>query len=518
MDDSQLLQKKHALTDEYVRGKAVARQFVKSCQCERALRQIEFLACIAWHYPILKEFIDDDLECMLAELSAQMIKPTELEPLRSPKKRAVLYNGHIVDTGALTEQYLNFLIANDYEILFVVQDRQKSVRGGGILQRLSREVKVRILILDSGSKVKKIRQLHRAVVEFDPDFSLLHFLPNDVIGYTAFSQIVGRPRYYIVHNDHTFWLGKACSDYFFEFRQIGIKRSLSYRGIFKNKLVNLPYYPIHTQTDFQGFPFDRAGKVVGFSGALLKKYFRDPELLYFERIKNVIKAYPDFVFCLCGAGSTDEICAIENFIKRHNIQDQFYYLGHRSDFYALVGKIDILFESYPQRGGLTLLFATNQGKAAVGVGSINSALGTTEQFLDVPDYQQPLSFDEFEEEAGRLISDVEYRNENALKLSGSKYNRKSFEAKLSKVLQAGFVYQDSFNFYHNLKLPAENSYDLLFNSNESVKEFLYRSRCDSFIDCALLRRVANVFITIRFKGVGALLKKATRKWIIIRKR
>ena len=511
MDENQMvLEKKRCLTEAYAGEKAVARQLVKSGQCERAFRQIEFLGSISWHYPILKEFIDDDLELMLTELSKQILKPTVLEPMQS-LKRVVFYNGQIIDTGALTEQYLNYLIANDYEVLFIVQDRQNAVLGRGILQRLSIEVKTSVLILESGSKVEKIRQLHRAVIDFNPDFSFLHFLPNDVVGYAAFSQIAGRPRYYIVHNDHTFWLGKACSDYFLEFRQIGVKRSLTCRDISKSKLVNLPYYPIHSQMDFQGFPFDRGGKVVGFSGALLSKYFRDPNLTYFERIVDLIKAHPSFVFCLCGRGTVEQVCAIKGFVEKHGIQDQFYYLGHRSDFYSLVGEIDILFLSYPQGGGLVALFATNQGKAVVGVGSRHSNPGTIEQYLDVADYRQPLSFDEFEEEAGRLIADGEYRNENALKFSSTKYNRKSFDAKLSEVLQAGFAYQDSFKFYHNLNLSGEDSYDFYYNSGQSAKEFLCRAKCNAFIDRAVFRRFADAFITIRFKGVRHLVKRLQKK-------
>jgi hypothetical protein len=51
----------------------------------------------------------------------------------------------------------------------------------------------------------------------------------------------------------------------------------------------------------------------------------------------------------------------------------------------------------------------------------------------------------------------------------------------------------------------------MFNSGKSMKEFLWRARCDAFIDRAVLRRLADAFITIRFKGVRHLVKRVQKK-------
>ena len=491
----------------YNSAKIKAQIAIDSAKWERALRKIEYASAIAWHNPILEEFIDDELEAMLSRIASQLIEPVHLPTLSKQQKRAVFYNGQIVDTGGLTEQYLDFLVANDYEVLFVVSDIKNTVLGQRILLRLEENIKTHVVILEHGSKLQKIRQLHQLIVAFDPDFSFLHFLPNDVVGFAVYIQITGRPRYYIVHNDHTFWLGKSCSDYFLEFRQLGVKTSIEKRGIAEVKIINVPYYPINSGVPFQGFPFDPEGKVVGLTGALLAKYFRDPELEYFEHIKNLINVHPDFIFCLCGPGTVEQVHAIQSFIDRNDLGEQFYYLGKRSDFYALVGEIDILFESYPQRGGLTVLFATNQNKAVVGMAAKSSESGTTEGFLDVTDYHQPLTWGDFEKEASRLITDRDYRENNASKFSRISYNKVSFDAKLKEVIREGFLFRDVLRFNQHVETPSLSSYKMLFTRGQTVSEFLCRAKCDAFIDTMLCRRLIILCITIYFNGIKVFLRK-----------
>jgi hypothetical protein len=481
---------------------------------ERALRHAEYAASIAWHRPILAEFVDERLEGLVDTIASKLVQTHLFSVAQHTQhhKRAVLYNGQIIDTGALTEQYLNYLIDEEYDVLFVVQDQQNTVAGQKILRRLSQSEQVQVLVLDSGARIRKIQQLHQAIIDFNPACSFLHFLPNDIVGYAAFSKLIGRPRYYIVHNDHTFWIGKGCSDYFLEFRQLGVRTAVDCRGISPEKIVNLPYYPIHSGVPFQGLPFDPTHKVVGLSGALLSKYFRDPELRYFQSIKNLLVAHEHFVFCLCGAGSVSQVEWINRFIRINGLGERFFYLGKRPDFYELVGQVDILFESYPQRGGLVVLFATNQGKAITGIGSTQTSQGTTQQYLDVDVYRQPLSFSEFEDEATRLIVDKDYRNSVAKMLARTKYNKKDFYLKLQLTIEGGFNYEDKLVFFHKVEAPKLQSYNLLMNDEQSVSEFLFRNKIRSYVDSYLAGRLCDVLLTIRFNGLRTLALRIKKKW------
>lgn len=479
---------------------------------ERALRHAEYAASIAWHRPILAEFVDEHLEGLVDGVASEFLKLHTFSTLEPPakRKRAVLYNGQIIDTAALTEQYLNYLLDEEYEVLFVVQDVQNTVAGKKILQRLSQCEQVQVLILDSGARIGKIQQLHQAVIDFNPDCSFLHFLPNDIVGYAAFSKLIGRPRYYIVHNDHTFWIGKGCSDYFLEFRQLGVRTAVECRGISANKIVNLPYYPIHSGVPFQGFPFDPRDKVVGLSGAQLSKYFRDPDLRFFQSIKKLLNEHEQFVFCLCGAGTVAQIEWINCFIRENGFEERFFYLGKRPDFYELVGQVDILFESYPQRGGLVVLFATNQGKAIVGIGSRRPYPGTTSQYLDVKDYEQPLSFDAFELEASRLIESKDSRFLNARLFTQTCYNRVDFDAKLTELLDQGFKFKDPLTFYQKVVPPTLSTYDFLLNAEQGPPEFLCRSKVRAYVNGALARNVFDVVLTLRFNGAMSLIRRIFR--------
>jgi hypothetical protein len=480
---------------------------------EWALRHAEYAASIAWHRPILPDFIDGSLERLIEKITSKIVRThTFPRQARGDRcKRAVLYNGQIIDTGALTEQYLNYLIDNNYEVLFLVQDLRNTVKGQKILQRLKLLSNVKVVILDSGSHTSKVRQLHQTIIGFEPDLSFLHFLPNDIVGYAAFSKLIGRPRYYIVHNDHTFWVGKGCSDYFLEFRQLGARLTMERRGIPSSQIVKVPFYPIHSAVSFQGLPFDPSDKVVGLSGALLSKYFRDPELKYFQSIKKLLYAHENFIFCLCGAGTVEEVDWINRFIRLNDLEDRFFYLGKRGDFYELIGKVDILFESYPQNGCLVVLFATSQGKAVVGIGSENSYPGTTSQFLDIENYRQPLTFEEFEVEATRLIDDKDYRIENAKKFSDTLYNKPSFYANLAQLVDLGYSYQEELS-YKNKKIVIKfENYDIELNKEQNVTEFLLRLKYRAYFYGKLMSRLCDVILTLRFNGLKILMKRIQKK-------
>ena len=480
---------------------------------EWALRHAEYAASIAWHRPILPDFIDDSLERLIEKIASKIIR-THTFPRQTKGdrcKRVVLYNGQIIDIGALTEQYLNYFIDNNYQVLFLVQDVRNTVKGQKILQRLEPLSNVEVVILDSGSHISKIRQLHRTIIGFDPDFSFLHFLPNDIVGYAAFSKLIGRPRYYIVHNDHTFWVGKGCSDYFLEFRQLGARLTMERRGISSSQIVKAPFYPIHSAVPFQGLPFDPSDKVIGLSGALLSKYFRDPELKYFQSIKKLLYAHENFVFCLCGSGTVEEVDWIDRFIRLNDLEDRFFYLGKRDDFYELIGKVDILFESFPQNGCLVVLFATSQGKAVVGIGSENSYPGTTGQFLDIENYQQPLTFEEFEGEATRLIDDKDYRFENAKKFSDTLYNQPSFYANLTQVIDRGFSYQQELSYKQKKIVIKFENYDIELNKEQNVTEFLLRLKYRAYFYGKLMSRLCDVLLTLRFNGLKILMRRVQKK-------
>jgi glycosyltransferase involved in cell wall biosynthesis len=448
------------LVSEYDIYKERAKKNYKLGRLRHALNYITFCSKIAEGYPIRNDFIDDELEYLLERVAYDLKKGENGKSAdlitRIDEKRVVFYNGQIIDSGALTEQYLHYLLEKGYSILFIVPDVSKTVEGRKILDFISNQEKIKVFIPESAGIIEKIAEINHEIDLFKPNHAFLHFVPADTVGYCVFVTRKDLKRYYIVHNDHTFWLGKGCSDYFLEFRRFGHQVSKRRRGIAGDKLLMVPFYPIFQKTPFKGLPFEREGKVVGFSAANLYKYYKDPRLQYFNAIKDLLNRYPDFIFCLAGYGNADKLM---DFINENNLQDRFHYLGRRDDFYELVSNVDILFESYPFKGGLTILYAVLQGIPVTGIKNMRSSTQTTSEFFDMEvNYEEPSNFEELITDAGRLIESETARNNRAAIFNGVPNTKEEFTRRLDLVMQGD---TNSLKRVYNDQLIYDDDYALM---------------------------------------------------------
>jgi len=440
---------KELLNKEYAVYKEKAFHCYNKNKLHRSLKYIEYCGLIAWFYPILDQFSDDELESLLKKIKSKLYPLTLPEKIY--KNRIVFYNSQIIDSGALTEQYLSYLIKNQYEILLIIPNKNNTKLGNNILAQIKSNPSITLFIPNTDDLCEKIIIIEKEILKFGPSRAFLHFTPADIVGFASFCNLTTIKKYYIVHNDHTFWFGKACSDYFIEFRKFGYLLSIQRRGIPVSNIYLLPYYPIKQSIPFQGFPFDTNGKIIGFSGANLYKYYLDPELKFFYAIKDLLIRNPEFVFCLAGSGNFEPI---ERFIIENKLQDRFFLLGKRYDFYELIRNIDILFESYPQKGGLTVLYGTENHKAITGIGNDLNASGCIEDFFDLREYKQPQKIDDFIVEAESLIKSEKNRIINAKKFEFNRFNKVDFEAGLNKIFN-GILPTDQPIYDERLKLDDE---------------------------------------------------------------
>jgi hypothetical protein len=338
--------------------------------------------------------------------------------------------------------------------------------------------------------------------------AFLHFVPNDIVGFSSFSQLEYLTRYYIVHNDHTFWLGKHCSDYFIEFRKFGYELAIHNRGIDPAKLFLLPYYPIVHKRSFKGFPFDPKGKLIGVSGAELYKYYMDPDLSYFYAIKELLINNKDFIFCLAGGGDKQKIV---KFINENQLQNRFYFIGFRDDFYSLVGACDILFESYPLRGGLTVLYATEQAKCVIGIGNKKTPTSTIEDYFELQNFKEARSINEFLKEADKLIKSPAKRKMKADLFKHNKYNQTDFELGLEQIIY------NNFDFHKQPLYSSKPALDMDVTLQEyiaiedskaeflEIKLFMLRKRISFFGRIKLLFTIIKYGRSLSFKRIVRLL-------------
>jgi hypothetical protein len=422
---------KEFLEKEYNTCKKKAFEAFDSDQYNKSLAFIKFCGLIAWRYPILYNYCDDDLEELMLNIKRNLNLNTSINN-KGNKKKIIFYNSQIIDSGALTEQYLNFFIENELQVLFIVPDVKNISSGNNILQTIQNNSNIHLHIVKAKDDINKIKEIDIIIKEYTAQFAFLHFVPNDIVGYTAFSDQTFLKRYYIVHNDHTFWFGKGCSDFFIEFRKLGFWLSVQRRKINIKQLLHIPFYPILQRIDFQGFPFNPKGKIVGLSGANMYKFYLDPQLEYFNAIKELIRKNENFIFCLAGRGNTSKI---HKFIRENKLEERFYILGHRNDFYELVKHIDILFESYPMKGGLTVLYAVENKKAISGIGKDQMISSPIEDLFDLEEYAQPNNFEDFIIESDQLIKDEKYRDNNVSMFEKSRYRKPFFDAELQRIIK-----------------------------------------------------------------------------------
>jgi hypothetical protein len=448
---------KQFLTEEYSDYKKRAFNFYENNRLSNCLKCIKYCGLLAWNYPIIFNFCDDELEELMLTVKLKLKILTSYNSNQSQDK-VIFYNSQIINSGALTEQYLNYFIENNYKVLFIVPDKKNTKLGQNILETINKNQNVELYIASSKSDINKIREIDEVVRRYGASNAFLHFTPNDITGYTVFSDLTFLKRYFIVHNDHTFWFGKGCSDKFIEFRRFGYRLSIERRLIDYKKIYHLPFYPIIQKAEFQGFPFDAKDKIIGFSGANLYKYYLDPDLKFFYAIKELIKKNKDFIFCVAGSGDNS---IVKKFVVENELQDRFFILGRRNDFYAFVGNVDILFESYPLKGGLIVLYGVENQKAITGIGNNKNASGAIEDFFDLETYKQPQNFDDFIVEADQLIKDKQSRLENAQLFKNSRYKKTIFDDTLSKI------------FNGNIELSIELYQDKLMLDDEYyLKEYL----------------------------------------------
>lgn len=396
----------------------------------KSLNLIQLNAYMQWMYPYNKSYTDNFLEQKLSKIT---VKRFVDEQNNSQLAADIFIASFLLDNGGLFQQYIEGINKNANNLVVIVTNKLDKAKAKETL-KLIEQNNIKIYIVDQQNTYQKSVKIASVINSFIPVRIWAHLVPSDVPALVSTLSYRCK-KFFIVGNDHTFWLGKNFFDYFIEFRQHGISLAIERRGISRDKILHIPYYPIRNNKSFKGFPFVRKDKIVGISGANLYKYFVDPELKYFQIIKELLDENPDFIFCLTGWG---DVKRIQNFIQDNGLEDRFFFLGRRDDFYSLIGQCDILFESYPLKGGLVPLFATEQKIPVVGIATYDNFSGSLEELLDIEDYKQPTNFSEFKDEATRLIRDSDYRNHLGYLLSKNRCNKRDFDNAIMKILNDDF--------------------------------------------------------------------------------
>ena len=218
-----------------------------------------YIQAAAWvNYSFYLGYCDDDLETCISQISSNIV--SKEFSLRN-KKSVVFLDAFSKDTSALSSQYIDAIIAAQMNLLYIYEnDILHDERSSSIYNRLVKYDNAKIIRVPIELEpYQKAQWLYDTIVTYGSDKLIMQLLPDSAIECTAVRALPNDIiKFQVNLTDHTFWLGKGCTDYTFEFRQKGCSISRDYRGLEKNQILLMPFYPSASDNSFEGFPIHPA--------------------------------------------------------------------------------------------------------------------------------------------------------------------------------------------------------------------------------------------------------------------
>ncbi|MCM0220082.1 hypothetical protein J8L13_05460 [Bacteroides fragilis] len=446
----------------------------------RTLYKIEYVAKFAYTMNFI--YRDDDMEMLLSKTVSQLrIEEFISSPVRN---RYVLIDTDGSDNHGLTQQYIRALISCNYEFLFIhVSDCYRHL--SDTLSEINNYNKGSVFLFKKSglSYVDKIKGIVKSIKEYSPSCMLLHLMPWDVITLGACCCLNGIKKININLTDHAYWMGASFIDYNIEFRSFGYTISLEKRGLKKEQLLFLPYYPIFPirQISFKGFPELSTDCVKIFSGGSFYKMF-GRNGYYFYLIDSVLEMNPKAVFLLAGSGNR---FVLNKYLSKLRNRDRIFLIGNRKDINEVFKRCDVYMATYPITGGLMSQYAAVHGKPILAYTSekepyniIEGLIGHNEK-LDCTCFE----YKQFIEYACKLCSDATFRIHEGEVLKRAIITKEEFDLEFKVLMNGGMTnrifhkmdidYETMRELYLDVeKIQCEGVLGLAKNYNISILKFV----------------------------------------------
>lgn len=397
------------LSEEYIQElytlfKRKARKALASRRYNSCLRYLEAACGTAYTFYI--GFSDQEIEAMLLQLGSIVKKREVFES----KPRCIFYDTFSQDAQGLTMQYVDAIIAAGWEMLYFTEFGLEDPRSVRLKHTLNDYPKAKVVsVPPSMSGMNKVQFIYDTIMDYAPDKLFMHIHPSAVEAVTAFYALSKEiTKYQINLTDHTYWVGVGCMDYSFEFREYGASLSVGRRGIPKERVLLLPYYPMMKETKFAGFPKEAEGKVKIFSGASFYKII-DENDTFFKLNKAILDANINAVTLFAGGG---DMTMLNGMIDKYGLKGRFIPIGQRNDVFECYKHSDIYLSTYPLGGGLMAQFAAHAELPILALANKESG-GKIEEMVCQKQWEY-MTFDSIDAlvaEASRLINDTPYRQQ-----------------------------------------------------------------------------------------------------------
>lgn len=416
-------EKKEIVNAEYNKCKAIIKSSLLSGNYEKALAAISVCSSLLyiWNQKVTDDYLEESISTI-----AKATTSNQVESFTPISDTVLFYDGIGFDTRGLALIYLQALAKLGKKIVYITTIKAKNNQPE--IEKTASKYNIKIFYYSSIQYLNRLRELQQLLSSIRPSSAFLYTMPDDCVGIAAFMQMNAPTKYQINLTDHAFWLGVNSFDYCLEFRNYGACISSFERGIKKEKIIMMPYYPvINVDAQFDGFPFDAKGKKVLFSGGWIYKTI-DKDGTFYKMVDKILDANDDTVFLYAGYGS----CSYMEDLK-DKYENRVYTVSERVDLFQLMQHITLYLNTYPMPGGLMMQYAAVAGKIPITLWHNNENSGILiDQEKRKIEYRTP---DALINDVNRLLKDPQYLKKREELLIGSVIDKEEFMNNLDDILK-----------------------------------------------------------------------------------
>lgn len=349
---------------DYLFYKQKAFEYWGNGDMRKAMLSVYACGELAYGYFCEESFGDDELDELLYQMGKAKFTIPAVE--QQDDKRVVFFDSFASDNRGITEQYLDALHYNGYEILFVTSNTQFS-NESKLGKLLAGYKTCRIVVLPEPNHIiPSTNQVAQEIADWHASKAFLHIGPYDILPIMLFTQYAGvLHRYFINLTDHAWWLGRNCIDTNLEFRQFGFALSTKVRGIDKSKEALLPYYPVSqlsNETIDDLLPKGLEGKFVIVTGGAFYKYL-DADFTLLKIVQRILKENENVVLLMMGTGKAGEL--YKQKVEEKGLKNRIFLMAPTPYLLSVFEHAHLYLNSYPLGGSLMGQIAAKQGLPVV---------------------------------------------------------------------------------------------------------------------------------------------------------
>ena len=336
--------------------KILTRKALEQANYNTVFNLLEGIGWFGYKYNFVDSFKDAEVDNFIIQLTNK-IKP-EIRQVKVSNHRIAFYDHFTLENRGFTQQYLDELMKQDIEILYIMADESKLKDDNKIVNTLRLYPKAKIIALNASlSRVDQFQNVLIQIVNFGPSKLFIHNAPWDIISCCLCIALKeAKVSSYLLNiTDHAYWPGADIFDYIIDFRSFGHLLNHRIKGIPSERLLIIPTPAyIRKGEEFEGIDnVQITNEILGFSGGSTYKIV-DANNTFLKLIKKVLDQNENFVFLFANVGNSD---FIRKFIKENSLEERFILLGNRRDINEVFKNIDIYFNTYPYGGGLMIQYA-----------------------------------------------------------------------------------------------------------------------------------------------------------------